>query len=147
MTTTISTITKKTAIWALIGFSILAMSFIFRKNWDCSKIKNGNFYYYLKESRDKVDIERSGNLQLETVKKTGQILKNRIIWKSDCAYTMYINALSDSKLEKIDSLISTIPISVDIVKIVDRYYICRSKFSIMNVDKEITDTIYIVQQP
>ena len=131
----------------LMGFSLITLSFTFQRKKNCSKVKQGSFYYYSKDSRDKVDIERSDSMQLETVKKTGQILKNKIVWNSDCVYTMYINALSNSKLNKMDSLLASIPISVDIFEVNDQYYVCRSKFTIMGKERETVDTIYIVHKP
>jgi hypothetical protein len=126
----------------LLGISLITFSFTIKKNLDCSRVKEGSFYYYSKLSRDKVDIERFQNLQLETNTKTGHVLKSKIVWKTDCSYSMYINALSGSKLSKIDSLISTIPASVDIIELVNKHYIAKTKLTIMSKVIESTDTIY-----
>ena len=95
----------------IIAFLFPILSFNLTTPPECTKVKNGTFYYYSKISRDKVDIERFDSIQLETNTKNGQVLKNKIIWKRDCNYDMYINALSNSKLEKTDSLIATTPVS------------------------------------
>jgi len=118
------------------------LSFTYKRLSDCSKIKNGKFYYYSKKSRDKVDIERFDSLQLETNIKTGLILKSKIFWKNDCRYDMYINALSNAKLDKLDSLIASIPASVEIINVQDSFYVCKTKMKIINKDIESTDTIY-----
>lgn len=122
---------------------MLFLSFTYKSLSDCYKIKNGKFYYYSKNSRDKIDIERFDSLQLETNIKTGLILKSKIIWKNDCKYDMYINALSNSKLDKLDSLLATIPASVEIINVQDSFYICTTKMKIINKDIESTDTIYL----
>ncbi len=55
---------------------------------------------------------------------------------------MYINALSNSKLEQIDSLIATTPASVEIVSVSSAYYVCQWKMKISTKEIEGKDTIY-----
>lgn len=119
------------------------MAFNTRNVKDCAKIKNGKFYYYSKTSRDKVNIERQGNVQLEEDTKTGQVLKNKLTWTGDCSYELYINALSEDKLNKIDSLISITPTLVEITDVNSDYYVCMWKLTVLNKDFQGIDTIYI----
>ncbi len=126
----------------IIAFLFPILSFNLTTPPECTKVKNGTFYYYSKISRDKVDIERFDSIQLETNTKNGQVLKNKIIWKRDCNYDMYINALSNSKLEKTDSLIATTPAFVEIVYVGSAYYICQWKMKILTKEIEGKDTIY-----
>lgn len=127
---------------AIIVFLFPILSFNLTTPLECSKVKNGTFYYYSKISRDKVEIERFDSVQLETNTKNGHVLKNKIIWKGDCNYDMYINALSNSKLEQMDSLIATTPASVEIVSVGSAYYVCQWKIKISTKEIEGTDTIY-----
>ena len=121
---------------------LCTLAFNTQNSKDCAKVKNGNFYYYSKVSRDKVEVQRQGDLQLETDTKTGLALKNKIIWTGDCSYNMYINAFSENKLNKIDSLISITPALVEIIDVQSDHYVCMWKLKVLNKDLQGIDTIY-----
>ena len=128
--------------FVFIVFSVVILSFAFKDSSDCAKIKNGRFYYYLKRSRERVDIERFDSLQVETNTKNGNILKNKIVWKEDCKFEMYVNAFSDSKLTGLDSLLAATPSTVEITDLYPQYYVCKYKVTILNRNIEGTDTMY-----
>ena len=128
--------------FTIIVLSFFITSFSSTKSNDCAEIKNGKFYYYSKISRDKVDVERFDSMQLETNTKNGHVLRSKIIWINECNYDMYINALSNSKLEKMDSLISVTPTSVEIISVNSTWYICHWKMKILSKEIEGSDTIY-----
>jgi len=93
-------------------------------------------------ARDKVDLNRFDRIQIEKNMETGDILNSKIVWKNDCSFEMFINSLSKNKLEKIDSLIATIPLLVEIKFIGNEFYISDSKIEILNKTIESRDTIY-----
>ena len=134
---------KKYNSYLLIAFFLFFItSFSLKNTNECDKVKNGKFYYYSKISRDKVDIERFDSIQLETNTNNGHLLRNKIIWKGDCKYDMFINALSNSKLKTTDSLIASTPATVEIKKIGTTYYICEWEMKILTKELVGTDTIY-----
>jgi hypothetical protein len=133
----------KNTIGYLIILTLPLWLLSFTYTTDCKKVKNGKFYYYSKMTREKVNIDRIDSLQMETVEDTGSSpLKCKIIWKSECSYDMYLNALSDSKLTGIDSMIATIPAHVEIIFIGDEYYVCIAKMEINENMVEYRDTMF-----
>lgn len=124
---------------------LLSLSLKFQSATECLKIKNGGFYYYSKSVGDTVEIERTDSLHLERVKRTGHILKNKAIWQTDCSYLMYINALSDSKLNEMDSTIATIPITVNIINVAKQYYVYYASFKIVNAESKLRIRFILVR--
>lgn len=123
--------------------SFLMMSFVFIPSKDCSKIRNGQFYYYEQKTRSKIEVERRDSLQLEKNTVNGKTLRCKIIWKADCEYDMYINAFSDTKLSGADSVIAATPTSVRIVTVDNEKYICTWKLQFAGRNFEGRDTIYL----
>ena len=109
---------------------------------DCKEIKNGKFYYYTKKSRERINVLRKDSLQLEIGTKDTTTIKSRIIWKSDCDYDMYLNALSGTKLTEFDSLIALTPAHVRIIYIGRVFYVCTVIFNLPDKEIKLRDTIY-----
>jgi len=126
---------------AVLPGSLILFSCIHRM--DCSKVKNGKFYYYAKVDGRKIQIERKDSLQIEIDPNSNQILKSKIIWQDDCKFQMFVNAFSDTKLTKEDSLRASTAVPIEIVDIAPTYYVCIAKFSTSKKNYELRDTIYI----
>ena len=109
---------------------------------DCKKIKNGKFYYYSKKSRERINVLRKDSLQLEIGTKDSAPIKSRIIWKSDCEYDMYLNALSDTKLTEFDSLMASTPAHIQVIYIGKKFYVCTVSLTIPEKEIKLRDTIY-----
>jgi hypothetical protein len=110
---------------------------------DCEKIKTGNFYYYAKKTREKVNIQRNANMQQEFDDRTGDLIsKNKIVWKGDCKYDMFLNSLSDTKLTGDDSIIAATPAHVEIIEVKDSFYVCTVSLNIFNKEIRLKDTMY-----
>ena len=109
---------------------------------DCSKVKNGKFFYYSKIDRRKVFIDRIDSLQLETDSKKNEVIRSKIVWLNDCKFQMFINAFSETKLSIEDSLYALKPATIDIVDITSDFYICIAKFSTSKQYLEFRDTMY-----
>ncbi len=135
---------KNNKWYSIIGvFSLLALSFGHKNFTNCEKVKNGKFYYYTKKTREKINIERLDSLQMEANADGGRVLfKSRIIWKGDCNYDMYINALSTTKLNSPDSLIAATPSHVEIIYVGSAFYICIVKMNVFDTNVQLRDTIY-----
>lgn len=117
-------------------------SFACRQPIDCSKVRNGKYYYYSKADRTKVFIERLDSLQTEMDSERTQVIKSKIIWQNDCKFKLFVNALSDTKLSKQDSIYSTMPGTIEILDIRPDYYICSVEFSTMTRQFIYKDTMY-----
>ena len=117
-------------------------SFYCDHSLDCSKVKNGKFYYHAKMDGRKVFIERIDSLQIETDTKNNMVLKSKVIWQSGCKFQIFVNALSDSKLSQEDSIRASKPALVEITEVYSDYYTCLVKFSTSKRDYELKDTMY-----
>ena len=128
----------------LIGiFAHLFLSFVNKSSPACEKLKNGKFYYYTKKTRERINILRIDTLQLETgLKKGDSPIKNKIVWKGDCMYDIFLNALSETRLTETDSIIARTPAHVQIFYIGKTYYICSVKLNVFNKNIDLKDTIY-----
>lgn len=138
--------TKKYWLVLPAAFLIL-LNISFKDTPDCTKLKNGKFYYYNKLSKlkPKVIIERFDSLQIETNTENGRVLRNKIVWRNSCSFDMYINSLSKTKLNTSDSLFSTVPATVNIIYVTNDFYIYSAKMNILNKTIELSDTIYIMK--
>jgi len=123
-------------------FAFLLLSFTYDEKPNCAKLKNGKYYYYTKKTREKTLVERTDSLQIETNEFGKDVMKNKIVWKGNCKYDMYLNALSDSTLDETDSIIAATPSHVEIIYIGETFYICTAKMNIFNKNLNFTDTIY-----
>lgn len=89
-------------------------------------------------------IERLDTIQTET-RANGAIFKSKILWKNDCSFDLYVNSLQEPKLTGNDSILASIPITVEIKYIGLRYYICESVMKRPGVSFELRDTIYFIK--
>lgn len=110
---------------------------------DCKRIRNGNFYYYTKEKRQRVDIYRKDTVQIETSLENGSpLMKSKVIWKGDCQFDMFVNGLSETKLSGTDSLLAVTPAQVQIIYVGKKYYICTAKLNLLSKEIALRDTLY-----
>jgi len=109
---------------------------------NCSKLKNGKFYYYSFYARNIINIDRQDTLQIETESATGTILRSKIIWESDCDYKLYIGAMDPVQSSYKDSLISTIPFDCRVVFLSSDFYVCKVSAKTPYFDFNKRDTIY-----
>jgi len=123
-------------------FAFLLLSCRTNENPNCAKLKNGKYYYYTKKTREKTFVERTDSLQTESNESGKNISKNKIAWKGNCQFDMYLNAFSDSTLNETDSIIAATPAHIEIIYIGDTFYICTAKMNIFNKNLDFTDTLY-----
>ncbi len=122
-------------------------SFINVGSGSCEKLKNGTFYYYTKKTRERVNVFRHNDLQIEkSVTSAGTTMRNKIVWKGNCSFDLYINAYSEQKLTAEDSLIASTPAHVKIIFIGKTYYICTANISLYDVSIKLIDTVYYQQK-
>ena len=138
---------KKNRGYLILGFSCLfPFSFCSKNSKNCNNLRNGKFYYFAKKSRERIDVYRFDSLQLETgQKKEDTPFKNKIVWKGDCEYEMFINAFSDNPLTGDDSIIAATPARVNIIHIDTSFYVCVAKLSVFDKNLEFRDTLYFIK--
>ena len=133
-------IKKGYLILATLVFSL--QSFSIDTNINCDKLKKGKYFYYSQNSREKILVDRTDSLQIETNQSGKVLMKNKIVWREDCKFDMYLNAFSNSKLGEIDSIIAATPSHVEIIDISDAFYIFITKMDIFNKKFNYMDTLY-----
>jgi hypothetical protein len=137
---------KNTAYLLLAFLGLFFFSSANRSTEKCSHLKNGKFYYYAKKTRERIDVSRFDSLQLESVaKKEEPPLRNKIIWKGDCEYDLFINAFSHKPLSEVDSIIAATPANVKIIHIDVSFYVCVARLNIFDKKIELRDTLYFVK--
>lgn len=125
-------------------FTSLIFSLFFNKPViDCKKIKNGKFYYITKKTRERINVLRIDSLQLETGTMEGSVpMRCKVIWKSDCEYDLYLNALSETRLTETDSIIASTPAHVQIIYVGKTFYVCTAKLKVFDKELNLRDTMY-----
>ena len=134
---------KSKTTFRLIAIPISLFLFNCRQPMSCDKIKNGKFFYYSKLNRSKILIERIDSLQIETDVKNNSILRSKIGWQNDCKFQIFVNALSNTKFTKQDSLLATNASTIEITHVTPYFYICIAKFSTSKKNYEFIDTMYM----
>jgi hypothetical protein len=130
----------------IIILSALLFSCARQTTLNCESIKNGKFYYYTKLERERINIWRTDSVQIEAGLTPGETpLKNKIVWRNDCEFDLYLDALSETPLTGTDSIFSTIPTSVEIVYIGKDYYVCKVRMKVYNKKIVLTDTMYYIK--
>jgi hypothetical protein len=135
---------KKLKVNYSIFFIIFILaSFACSQPVDCSKVRNGKYYYFSKIDRRKVYIVRIDSLQIEIDPKGNQTLRSKIIWQNNCKFQLFVNALSETKLSKQDSIYATMPGTIEILDINSDFYICSVEFATLTKQYKYKDTMYI----
>ena len=125
---------------------LFLFSFCITHSKNCNDLRNGKFYYFSKKSRERIDVYRFDSLQLETGSNKGDIpQKNKIVWKGDCEYDMYINAFSDTPLTGDDSIIAATPAHAKIIYIDSLFYVCTAKLNVFDKNLQLRDTLYFAK--
>ena len=109
---------------------------------DCSKIRNGKFYYYTKKGHRLVNVERKDSLQTETDVQSGDLFKDKVVWTTDCHFQLFVGAFNEVKHTLIDTLLASTPLEVDILTITKDFYVCKGTVEILNKKIQLRDTLY-----
>lgn len=110
---------------------------------DCEKFKKGRF-----RSRSEFDnsvsiIHRTDSFQIESNSSTGDVLKAKIKWLSNCEYELEFISESSNAVNKIDTFIAIRPLKTVILKTTRNYYIFKSTME--GSDVALTDTLEIIK--
>lgn len=114
---------------------------------NCEMYRTGNFYFYNKASKQKINIDRRDSLQIETNEK-GDITVSRISWTGACEYELLFNYMTPKEVSKdgvqkvFESAAGNIPLQIKILSGTDRYYVFEAS---KQGYKGLRDTIWIVK--
>ena len=93
---------------------------------------------YSKSDNSYIIIHREDSIQTETIMKTGNSVKWKVIWKNDCEYSLQFintNYARKNEGEKVPTL------TYEIIKTSDNYYIFKEEFHLFK--EGFIDTLWI----
>jgi hypothetical protein len=125
---------------ALFSLAISAKLVSCTTTKNCSRVKNGNFFYFDKVDRHRIEIYRDDTIQTERNSKTGEVIKSKIIWVNSCNYDLLVRV---TKNDSISLNKFEIPIRFEITTIKKGFYIFKATSVIDNMEFEVTDTLFM----
>jgi len=112
---------------------------------NCSKIKNGRFFYFAKTDNRKIIVDRTDSVQIETDPKTGESFESKIKWISECNYQLFMNLKPKITSDSPDKQITQAIINIEIISVKSEFYVCKG-ISIVNEKKfEVVDTLFFLK--
>jgi hypothetical protein len=115
------------------------------KQFYCRDLHDGEFLFQPRFGTT-YSIVRSGDSQTETDMTTGSVHKEKVMWKSDCEYTLY-RVLDDSLLHNsTDSFFSQKGINIAITGITDSSYMFMVRVDSAGKSMDISDTMKIIRR-
>jgi len=126
---------------------VITLSTFSKMEEDCAKYRRGNFYFFNKTTKQRINIERRDSLQIETNEK-GDITVSSVTWTAPCEYELLFNYMTPKEVSKggvqkiFESAGSNIPLRIKVLSGTDDYYVFEaSKPGIKN----LRDTVWIVK--
>ncbi len=109
----------------------------------CEGLRNGQFYYYGKQSGEHFLILRQGSLQKEVNTVTKDTSYWSVAWINDCTYTAsYLSGGGMKSNEEISFLRSHITI-IQVQKVTTDYYIIKGALDSLNSRMYLVDTVWM----
>jgi hypothetical protein len=128
---------------------VIAFSEFSKENGqDCAMYKTGNFYYYNKVSKQRINIERRDSLQVEKNEK-GDITVSRVSWKGTCEYELLFNYMTPKEVSKdgvykvFEPAGTNIPLRIKILSGTDSYYVFEAS---KEGFKTLQDTVWLLRE-
>ena len=109
--------------------------------------KTGKFYVYNKTNKQKINIERTDSLQIETNETNGDITVMKVKWTGSCEYELLFNYMTpkevskDKSVQRIFDVNGDIPLQIKILSGTDSYYIFEAT---KKGFKNLRDTVWLV---
>jgi len=107
---------------AIVYICLLSVTFISSCSTSdekkCSKLKRGEFYYKSGGGFEGSSIVRTDSVQVVTDKKTGETMKQKVVWIEPCTYVLYPFPGSRPSILNSDLF----PIKVSIREVAKKYY-------------------------
>lgn len=127
----------------------IAFAFLFScgntgKKKDCSRYKNGSFFYMSRQNNVRIPfrIERADTLQVETNQQTKDIFRYNVRWTGDCNYELrYIDGTYAFTAAQLQAKKKEVRKTI-ITGTTDLYYLFESK---TNTAAVVKDTLWLMQ--
>jgi len=128
---------------------ILAIAIIFpvallgqQKVSDCSKVKNGTFYFYPTHTHINFIIVRSDSIQREFSENLGDTSYWKIKWQDDCLFSMKF-IRKGGKMSKSDSIFFNSHTALSrIISVTKDYYTCMGGLDEIPATNTAVDTLW-----
>lgn len=131
-----------TIVISILTYSLLFSSCATNSN-QCSRFYSGSFLYNSRVDSTEYFIYRKDSIQVERNKKTGLIIKSKIIWLAPCQCRISFLESNGNKDDLIINYAKDHFISVKIIKVKDDYCIYQAK--VQGQGLIITDTLRILR--
>jgi hypothetical protein len=112
---------------------------------DCQRFQRGKFILYSEFGGGQSIIQRADSLQIELDNRSGNVIRLRIKWLSDCEYqTTFINQTVDSTSQNwIPTYLQTHTLTTKILSTTKDY--CLFESSMDGVSKKLVDTLFLYE--
>ena len=132
----------------LSGAIMIVCSWFSTTEQDCNMYKTGKFYIYNKINKQKINIERTDSLQIETNDVTGDMTILKVNWTGACQYELFFNYMTPKEISKrvdaeriVESLGSS-PLQIKIVSGTESYYVFEAS---KQGFQGLRDTVWVVK--
>ncbi len=113
------------------------------KNPDCDLVKDGVFYSRVPDSDNFSKIMRRDGIQTEILNDGKDTAFYKIVWKSSCKFDLEFVRQTIAFEPGEEEFTRQAVISNEILKVTEKYYIVKTRFSHPLVVKDITDTMWM----
>ena len=131
----------------MCSISFFAVLFFDEPLQDCEKYKTGKFYIYNKTNGQKVNIERTDSLQIET-NESGDITVLKVNWTGTCQYELLFNYMTPKEVSKSKDVQRVFdaggdnPFQIKILGGTESYYIYEASRKGL---KNLRDTVWLLK--
>jgi hypothetical protein len=126
------------AYFAFPIYLLFAISCAHADKKDCKHLRQGDFYYKGNEISGGSSIHRHDSIQIVTDEKTGEELKEKLVWVDPCTYVLY--PFPGTRADIVNS--DLFPIKVSILEVASHYYIAH--VISWNHKSDFRDTAWII---
>ncbi|HEV8271325.1 MAG TPA: hypothetical protein VGQ04_08470 [Chitinophagaceae bacterium] len=115
---------------------------------NCDMYRLGKFYIYNKANKQRINIERSDSLQIETNATTDDITVMKVKWTGPCEYELLFNYMTpkevskDKNVQRIFDANVDVPLQIKILGGTDSYYVFEAGKKGL---KNLRDTVWLVK--
>jgi len=115
---------------------------------NCDMYRLGKFYIYNKANKQRINIERSDSLQIETNGTTDDITVMKVKWTGPCEYELLFNYMTpkevskDRNVQRIFDANVDVPLQIKILGGTDSYYVFEAGKKGL---KNLRDTVWLVK--
>jgi len=115
---------------------------------NCDMYRLGKFYIYNKANKQRINIERSDSLQIETNATTDDITVMKVKWTGPCEYELLFNYMTpkevskDRNVQRIFDANVDVPLQIKILGGTDSYYVFEAGKKGL---KNLRDTVWLVK--